>query len=114
MRMTLWNDSKSSSKNNSDERNSVGRMRHERKEQPGMEMGKEIRTFHEKGRRGALRHPFGVGWWTPGSTGWETSTKVLVEENTEQPRRQRLEKLDSQAVLLLPAASFYWSEIINF
>lgn len=59
-------------------------MRRERKEQPGMEMGKEIRTFHEKGRRGTLRHPFGVGWWTPGYTGWRTSTEVLVE-NTEQP-----------------------------
>lgn len=44
-------------------------MRHERKEQPGMEMGKEIRTFFEKGRRGTQRHPFSVGWWAPGSTG---------------------------------------------
>lgn len=87
-------------------------MRHERKEQPGMEMGKEIRTFHEKGR--TLSHPFGVGWWAPGSTGWGTGVEVLVREDTEQPQKQRLEKLDSQAVLLLPAASFYWSKIIHF
>lgn len=46
-----------------------------------MEMGQEIRTFHEKGRRGTLGHPFCVAWWAPGSTGCGTSTGVLVGEN---------------------------------
>lgn len=63
----------------------MGRMRHERKEQPGMEMGKEIRTSYEKGRRGALRHPFSGGWWAPGSTGWGTSTEMLVGGTRSSP-----------------------------
>ena len=33
-----------------------------------MEMGEEIRPFQEKGRRGAQRHPFGVGWWCMAGT----------------------------------------------
>lgn len=75
-----------------------------------MEMGKEIRAFLEKGRRGTQRHPFSVGWWAPGSTGWGQHRSAGGGQHRAAQETERLEKLDSEGVLLLPAASFYWSK----
>lgn len=90
----------------------MGRMRHERKEQPGVEMGKEVRTFHEKGST-ETSFPCRM-----------VSTRIHRLEDRHRSadggehiaaqETERLEKLDSQAALLLPTPSFYWSEIIHF
>lgn len=84
-RPPLGNDGRNSSGNSSDEGNRrVGRTKHGRREQPGMEMGEEIRPFQEKGRRGAQRHPFGVGWWC-----WGGIAEVLGLWGGEQPGKGR-------------------------
>lgn len=65
----LGNDGKNSSRNNCDKGNRrLGRMRHERKEQPGMEKGEEVRPFQEERRRGVQRSPFDIGLWRMGDT----------------------------------------------
>lgn len=58
----LGKDGKSRSRNNSGEANiRVGGMKHERKEQPRMEMREEIRPFREKSR--STGRCFRVRWW---------------------------------------------------
>jgi len=56
-----------SSRSNRDGGNGkVGGMRHGRKEQPGVEVGEEVRPFQEKRRRGVQRDPSGVRRWCGG------------------------------------------------
>lgn len=100
----LGNGSKNSSKNRSDKRNRLGRMRHERKEQPGMEMGKEIRTFLEKGRRGTQRHPFSGGWWAPESTGWGTAQKCWWGATQSSPGNREAGKAGQRGSTAAPSS----------
>lgn len=88
----------------------MGGRRHERKEQPGLEMRKEVRPFQETGRRAAQRLPSGVGWWCMGGPrvqGLEGSTEVLGESR-EQPGKQSSwgSRVAKEGCTGLPVASF--------